>query len=172
MKHFNENGMSLKKRERRISEGKAAGISVLAVAAIAVVVIAAVAATVFFVSASGRSPSSGANVSCGTSAPDGSAVQIAIYSGASSSGNPPGYSPDRLTLVIGVNNTVTWTNYDSAHHTVTTSSSPSGASFNSGDLAQGATYSCTFTQPGTYQYYCKYHSWMTGTISVEESTAS
>jgi plastocyanin len=103
-----------------------------------------------------------------------SAVAVSIPSGAGSPNGAPGYSPDKITLVIGVNNTVTWTNNDgSTHHTVTSSSVPSGASsFNSGDLAGGATFTYTFTAPGTYQYLCSYHSWMTGTVVVEAGSGS
>jgi plastocyanin len=99
-------------------------------------------------------------------------LQVSIYSGAANSANPPGYTPDRITLVMGVNNTVTWTNNDSIHHTVTSTSTPSGGSFNSGNMnGGGATYTHTFTVPGTYQYDCEYHSWMTGTIVVKASQA-
>jgi plastocyanin len=146
------------------------GISKIVTISVIVLIIAVASVTIFLLVSSGKSPSSGANISCSTS-PSSSAVQISIYSGASNSANPPGYSPDQVYLVIGKNNTVTWTNNDSAHHTVTSSSSPSGASFNSGDMGQGATYSCTFTEAGIYHYYCKYHSWMTGTIVVENDTS-
>jgi plastocyanin len=98
------------------------------------------------------------------------AVQVSIYSGAANSANPPGYIPDNLTLVVGINNTVTWTNNDSAHHTVTSTSAPSGGSFNSGNMNGGATYTHTFTVPGTYKYDCIYHSWMTGTLIVKPSS--
>jgi plastocyanin len=150
------------------------GISVIAKVTIVVVIIVAIAAagTIFFMMSSGRSSSSGSNISCSASKPNGSTIAISIESGASNSANGPGYNPDKIVLVIGINNTVIWINNDSAHHTVTTSSAPSGASFNSGDMGPGATYSCTFTQPGTYQYYCKYHSWMSGTIVVDTATTS
>ena len=47
-------------------------------------------------------------------------------------------------------------------HTVTASN----GSFDSGNLDQGATYSFTFTQEGTCDYICKYHSHMKGQIVV------
>lgn len=117
------------------------------------------------VSTARSSTSSGSGISC-SNTPNSSAVQVSITPGASNSANAPGYSPDAISLVIGTNNTVTWTNNDSAHHTVTTSSAPADTSFNSGDMAPKATYTCTFTTSGTYKYYCTYHSWMTGTIIV------
>jgi plastocyanin len=97
-------------------------------------------------------------------------IQVSIYSGAASSSDPPGYTPDSTTLVIGVNNTVTWTNNDSVHHTVTSTSAPSGGSFNSGNMNPSATNTRTFPFAGTYNYDCTYHSWMIGTIMVKASS--
>lgn len=98
-----------------------------------------------------------------------STVVVSMYNGA---GNPttgaPGYAPDSITVVIGVNNTVVWNNNDTVAHTVTTSSTPSGASaINSGEMLPGATFTYTFTVAGTYQYICVYHSWMSGTVIVK-----
>jgi len=132
---------------------------------IAVVVVGGIGA-LYFSSSFGSAPSSSTNVTCDSQA-NSSAVQISISNGASNSANGPGYSPDSITLIIGSNNTVSWTNNDSVHHTVTTTSAPSSASFSSGNMNPGATYTCTFTVPGTYKYYCVYHAWMTGTILVE-----
>ncbi|MDA4123762.1 MAG: cupredoxin domain-containing protein, partial [Thaumarchaeota archaeon] len=103
-----------------------------------------------------------------SSSSSASALKVSIPVGAGNPSGAPGYAPDKITLVIGVNNTVTWTNDDgSVHHTVTSTSVPSGATgFNSGDMAGGATFTYTFTVPGTYQYDCVYHPWMTGTITV------
>jgi len=88
--------------------------------------------------------------------------------GASNPANPPGFAPDNITVVIGVNNTVTWSNDDTrAPHTVHVSSVPAGAlPLSSGNMKPGDTYTYTFTVPGTYQYFCDYHSWMTGTVKV------
>jgi plastocyanin len=76
--------------------------------------------------------------------------------------------PDPVTVVIGVNNTLTWTNNDSSPHTVTSVTVPAGAAtFNSGIKSAGETWSMTFTVPGTYQYDCSLHLWMKGTIIVK-----
>lgn len=110
-----------------------------------------------------------------------SAVPVAILNGAGGgANNAPGYSPDSVTVVIGVNNTVTWTNDDSVDHTVTSVSVPAGATaFDSGLLSPGAgmpwqtpkgeNFTQTFTVPGTYQYHCTQHAWMTGTVVVKEA---
>ena len=74
----------------------------------------------------------------------------------------PYYSPPTIKVVIGVNNTVTWVNNDDAPHTVTATDS----SFDSGNINAGQSWTHTFTTPGTYSYYCTYHPWMKGTITV------
>jgi plastocyanin len=90
-------------------------------------------------------------------------VNVTIIRGAASNKSAAGYSPDNFTLIIGVNNTVTWTNRDASPHTA---SSMSGA-FNSGNLNPGQSYTFTFTAPGTYVYYCAYHGYMHGTVIVK-----
>lgn len=95
-----------------------------------------------------------------------SGPKVAIPSGVGQS-QTLNFSPVNIKVVIGVNNTVAWVNQDSVPHTVTASSVPSGASkFNSGNLDSGATFTFTFTVPGTYTYYCLYHNWMVGTVTV------
>ena len=39
-------------------------------------------------------------------------------------------------------------------------------SFDSGNLAPGATFSQSFSTPGTFTYHCNIHSSMTGTVTV------
>jgi plastocyanin len=94
-------------------------------------------------------------------------AQISILKGASSNTASPGYQPDVATVVVGVNNTISWTNNDAAAHTVTFTSVPSGAAKpDSGLISPGSFYSVTLAVPGTYQYVCSLHSWMKGTIIV------
>jgi plastocyanin len=90
-------------------------------------------------------------------------TNVTILQGSGSNTSLRGYSPNSITVVIGVNNTVTWTNNDGAIHTVTAND----GSFDSGTLASGSSYSYTFTSPGTYTYHCFYHPWMIGTIVVK-----
>ncbi|MGW2253691.1 MULTISPECIES: cupredoxin domain-containing protein [unclassified Kitasatospora] len=73
------------------------------------------------------------------------------------------FSPARLTVKAGT--TVTWTNKDTDPHTVT-SKQGSGGPLNSASLTTGATYQFTFTQPGTYAYFCTIHPFMTATVVV------
>ncbi|MFJ2867705.1 cupredoxin domain-containing protein [Kitasatospora sp. NPDC087314] len=72
------------------------------------------------------------------------------------------FSPSTLTVSTGT--TVTWTNSDTDSHTVTSSGSGPLAS---GVLNQGASYSYTFTMPGTYAYICSIHPFMQGTVVVQ-----
>lgn len=74
------------------------------------------------------------------------------------------FNPDDLTINVG--DTVTWTNDDSMGHTATSTSGPT--SFDSGNMASGAIWSFTFTEAGTYDYKCSYHSSMTASITVVE----
>ncbi|TVT11371.1 copper-binding protein [Amycolatopsis bartoniae] len=75
------------------------------------------------------------------------------------------YSPAALSIAVG--DTVTWTNEDTAPHTVTVSDGP--VKFASPNLAQGQTYTYTFTQAGTYSYYCAVHPDMKATVTVTGS---
>lgn len=68
------------------------------------------------------------------------------------------------TLKVPVGTTVTWTNQDTDAHTVT--SDGSGGPLHSAALATGATYSHTFTKPGTFAYLCTIHPFMTATVEV------
>jgi plastocyanin len=66
------------------------------------------------------------------------------------------------SITVDVGTTVTWTNNDSAGHTVShqvTNSSPpqTGAEFDSGSLSQGSRFSHTFDEAGRFQYYCEIH---------------
>jgi len=95
-----------------------------------------------------------------------SIVQVSIENGAGVNPNSPGYSPSNITVVIGINNTVKWVNYDSMPHTVTAVN----GSFDSGNLDPGQSFVHTFNTPGTYVYVCIYHHWMEGTVIVIAST--
>jgi len=79
------------------------------------------------------------------------------------------YSPQNITVVLGQNNTVTWVSHSISYDTVTgrgSSGGQCGAGFSSCPIAPGQTFTYTFTKPGVYQYYCIYHPWMTGEVTV------
>ena len=62
---------------------------------------------------------------------------------------------------------VTWTNKDTAKHTVTSGTRPNKDGKFDGQLDAAGTFSFTFTDAGTYSYYCALHSSMNATITVK-----
>ena len=70
------------------------------------------------------------------------------------------FLPQRLEITAGT--TVAWKNDDPLDHTVTAADK----SFDSGLIRSGATWSRTFTQPGTYQLTCTPHPHMRVTVIV------
>ena len=71
------------------------------------------------------------------------------------------YQPANVQIKAGA--TLTWTNRDSAPHTVTFKDSSLKSS---GILQQGNSFSYTFNTPGTYSYYCAVHPYMVATVTV------
>ncbi len=72
------------------------------------------------------------------------------------------FAPAATTVKKGT--TVTWTNSDQDAHTVT--STGSGGPLRSPTLQTGQSYSYTFTTPGTFEYLCTIHPFMTATVTV------
>ena len=104
-----------------------------------------------------------------TTQSSGSGPQVIMPNGVGTN-HSLNFSPDNITVVIGVNNTVTWINSDTVLHTVTSQSAPPGGAFNSGNMNAGAKFTHTFTVPGTYTYDCVFHPvWMIGTVIVVAS---
>ncbi len=146
---------------------KNTALSGIAVAILVVAAIGSIAVFQFKYAPSLFSSSSAATATTSTSStgPAEQSVAVSILSGAATP-NAQGYGPASITVVIGVNATVVWTNNDQAPHTVTSTSAPSGASFDSQNMNPGDVYTHTFTVAGTYQYHCSYHYWMIGTVIV------
>jgi YVTN family beta-propeller protein len=70
------------------------------------------------------------------------------------------FAPQSMSVHVG--DAVTWTNNDGAIHTVTFKDGSAGATA----LAPGEAFARTFDHPGTYDYYCSFHPYMTGTVTV------
>ncbi len=81
------------------------------------------------------------------------------------------FSPNSLYIAPGT--TVTWRNTDAVSHYVTSGRSTdatTGTVFDSGNLIKPqGTYQFTFANPGTYNYFCTVHPWMTGQVIVGQS---
>ena len=73
------------------------------------------------------------------------------------------------TITVSVGDTVTWTNLDSAVHTVTsgTPENPQPEVFDSGELVEGGRFTLTAEAPGEDPYFCTIHPQMQATVVVE-----
>lgn len=72
------------------------------------------------------------------------------------------YNPDPVMIPVGAS--MTWTNQDPVPHTAT---ARDREVLQSGTLQQGETFTETFEQTGTYDYFCEFHENMKGTLVVE-----
>jgi plastocyanin len=71
--------------------------------------------------------------------------------------------PDTVKVKVG--STVTWTNYDSIEHNVTSEGGPQ--KFASGNIGEGTHFAIKATTPGVIHYECTIHpTSMNGTIEV------
>ncbi|MGH2611850.1 MAG: cupredoxin domain-containing protein [Rhabdochlamydiaceae bacterium] len=77
------------------------------------------------------------------------------------------YDPDIVT--VSPKTVITWTNMVDTAHSVSSgrpSENNTGTAFDSNTIGPGATYSFMFISPGTYDYFCSIHPWMTGEVIV------
>lgn len=86
-------------------------------------------------------------------APTGTAVRTVIANGLA-------FTPGSVTVQAG--ETVRWVNGDTVAHTVTASN----GSFDSGTLSPGEEFFHTFTETGTFSYFCRIHPEMVASVTV------
>jgi plastocyanin len=98
-------------------------------------------------SSKGPTSSGGSGAATGTG---GNAVAVKNFA----------FNPGTLTVKAGTK--VTWTFDDPVGHNV----KANDGSFSSSTLENGATYSFTFTKPGSYSYICSIHPYMKGKVDV------
>jgi len=81
------------------------------------------------------------------------------------------FIPSPVTIPIG--GTVTWDNSDNAAHTATAGSAADGPSgvWDSSLIMAGGSFSFTFDEAGSYDYFCMVHPWMAGLVIVEAEAA-
>jgi hypothetical protein len=73
------------------------------------------------------------------------------------------YGPPMTLVKPGTR--IRWVNQGLHHHTVTSTD----GLWDSGALSRGGDFSYTFTRPGTYTYYCRFHPFqMYGTVIVAD----
>jgi len=78
------------------------------------------------------------------------------------------FIPSMVTIDVG--GEVTWENDDTAAHTVT-SGTPTGGpdgNFDSSLVMAGSTFSHTFEDAGSFDYFCMVHPWMQGMVMVTD----
>jgi plastocyanin len=77
------------------------------------------------------------------------------------------YDPEVLTVEVGT--TVVWDNVDTTFHSVTAGTPPADMTgvFDSEMMGAGDKFEYTFTEAGTFDYFCIFHPWMVGTVNVE-----
>jgi amicyanin len=146
----------------------------------AVTVAAAAAVLISGCSGSGTSPNTQPSINYGSQASTtpGMAGQGSSNAPAPSSASttasgqsPPQAGPavsikdfkfDPATLTVPVGTTVTWTNQDEEPHAI----AAKDGSFHGPGMDTHGTYSFTFNTPGTFDYICSIHPFMTGTVVV------
>jgi len=76
-------------------------------------------------------------------------------------------------VTVDVGGEVTWSNDDTAAHTVTAGSAEDGPSgeFDSSLFMAGTTFSHTFESAGEFPYFCMVHPWMIGIVTVQAAGA-
>ena len=92
---------------------------------------------------------------------------VTIVTGSSSPKNENYFVPPVLHTSKGA--IVTWTNEDSALHTVVSRAHAAGSSFPEFDseyIGPNDTFKYTFSTAGTFDYYCVLHPFMKGKVVV------
>jgi amicyanin len=114
---------------------------------------------------SGMTPGISGHAMPGMDMPPTSASATSADSPSPQGGTPVSISDFKFnpaTLTIPAGTTVTWTNQDEEPHTI----AAKDGSFHSPGLDTHGSYSFTFTTPGSYDYICSIHPFMTGTVVV------
>jgi len=106
--------------------------------------------------------------------PSAFAAEVSVPAGTSVPGceeTNECWSPAEIS--VGVGETVTWSNDDTAAHTVTSGSAVDGPDgiFDSSLFLAETTFEVTFDTEGTFPYFCMVHPWMAGTVIVGEAMA-
>ena len=108
---------------------------------------------------------------------DSTEVDIAKGAGASANADCVSanncFNPNPVTVSPG--NDVEWKNTDTVGHTVTSgkpTDNDAGSLFDSSIIKAGGEFKFTFQNPGTFDYFCQVHPWMTGQVIVSASAAS
>ena len=107
---------------------------------------------------------------CGDSGSDGGTTASPSAGGATSAAAPARVKVEIAsfrfaprTIVVRAGGRVTWTNRDKAPHTATADDK---RAFDTATIRQGESRVVTFSDPGTYSYFCLFHPFMVGEVVV------
>jgi plastocyanin len=95
------------------------------------------------------------------------ASSVLIPNGNFNVANTGFYIPLNLEVVKGT--TVKWVNDDSVSHTIQSTDEKGSIMglFNSAPLKTGETFEHQFDEAGVYNYYCSFHPWRMGLVTVK-----
>ncbi len=99
--------------------------------------------------------------------PENSNVEVTIPNGNFDVSSSSFYRPLNLETTIGT--MVTWINEDNVPHTIQSQDEFGKviALFNSAPLNTGDRFEFTFEESGTYNYFCSFHPWRVGLVTVK-----
>jgi plastocyanin len=89
------------------------------------------------------------------------AMPLVAYSATATSVSIKDFAFQPSTVVIHAGDAITWMNLDGTTHTAT-----DVGVFDTGNMGYDASRTITFATPGTYLYYCLFHSIMFGAVVV------
>lgn len=118
------------------------------------IIISLIVVSVIFVAGCGTKPKT---VNPVTTTPTGLSTEVATNNTVTILNFS--FSPSSLTIKKG--ESVTWLNEDSAPHAI------NFETFSSDTFSKGESYSKTFNEAGSFNYYCSIHPSMIGKIIVE-----
>ena len=92
---------------------------------------------------------------------------IIIPNGNVGTSNNAFYKP--LNLEISSGTVVSWINQDNVEHTVQSQDESGNLSefFHSSIIGTGETFEFTFEEMGVYNYFCSFHPWRVGVVTVK-----
>ena len=139
----------------------------LSISTVIILVLAAVAGIAYYVGTPASLPSSNVTTD---SCPSQSA-EMTIPNGVGTNSSIR-FEPPTLTVVVGINNTVTWIDQDTTavHDVISVANPPNGTQFYVDGMSAGNTYCVTLSAPGTYTYEVFLPYIVEGTIIVKDGS--
>jgi plastocyanin len=117
--------------------------------------------------ASGGDPTTTSGATQTTAPSPTAAPSTTATAGGDASVSADDFSFSPATVTVNVGDAVTWTLAGGAH-TTSSGSAPDLDGLWDQALTADAPFTFTFEEPGTYEYFCRFHAdFMTGTVIVE-----